>query len=79
MGAKNRKTQRKINLLEMSDTEKTKVIEQLKQNLQRFISEAKLWKTLLQYEMVTINGQVVFSNDNPLEGFSVQLEHQQSL
>ncbi|MBX5320707.1 MAG: hypothetical protein QHH12_00500 [Candidatus Bathyarchaeota archaeon] len=68
MGAKNRKTQRKINLLEMSDTEKAKIIEQLKQNLRRSISEAKLWKALLQYETVTVNGQVVFSGEDSLNG-----------
>jgi TRAP-type uncharacterized transport system substrate-binding protein len=68
MGAKNRKTQRKINLLEMSDTEKAKIIEQLKQNLRRSINEAKLWKTLLQYETVTVNGQVVFSGEESLNG-----------
>ena len=68
MGAKNRKRQRKIDLLEMSDTEKAKIIEQLKQNLRRSINEAKLWKTLLQYETVTVNGQVVFSGEESLNG-----------
>ncbi|MGB9684471.1 MAG: hypothetical protein ACPL1Z_06040 [Candidatus Bathyarchaeales archaeon] len=68
MGTKNRRTQRKINLLEMSDIEKAKIIEQLKQNLRRSISEAKLWKTLLQYETVTVNGQVVFSGEDSLNG-----------
>jgi hypothetical protein len=73
MGAKNKKTQKKINLLEMSDIERAKVIEKLKQSLQQSINEARLWKTLLQYENVTINGRVVFSSDFPLEGLSVQL------
>ena len=73
MGAKNRKTQKKVDLLEMSDIERAEVIEKLKQSLRRSISEAKLWKTLLLYESVTINGYVVFSSDSPLEGLSVQL------
>lgn len=68
MGAKNKKTQRKINLLEMSDMEKAKVIERIKQKLRQSISEAKLWKTLLQYETVTVNGQVVFSGEDSLNG-----------
>ncbi|MEM2280605.1 MAG: hypothetical protein QXZ68_01250 [Candidatus Bathyarchaeia archaeon] len=72
MVAKNKKTQRKMDLLELPDGEKIKVIEQLRQNLQRSINEARLWKTLLQYEVVTINGQVVFSSDSPLEGLSMQ-------
>jgi len=71
MGAKNKKTQKKIDLLEMSDFERAKVIERLKQSLQQSISEAKLWKTLLQYENVTINGRVVFSEDS-LNGLLMQ-------
>jgi hypothetical protein len=73
MGAKNRKTQKKVDLLEMSDIERVEVIEKLKQSLRQSISEARLWKTLLRYENVTINGHVVFSSDSPLEGLSVQL------
>jgi len=74
MGVKNKKTQKKGDLLEMSDVERVKVIEKLKQSLRQSIYEAKLWKTLLQYENVAINGRVVFSSDNPLEGLSVQLD-----
>ncbi|MCS7124118.1 MAG: hypothetical protein NZ932_01700 [Candidatus Bathyarchaeota archaeon] len=74
MGAKNRKTQRKIDLLDLSDAERSKVIEGLRQSLRRSISEAKLWKALLESEMITINGQVVFSSSNPLEGLSVQFD-----
>jgi len=74
MTAKNGKTRRKIDLLDMSDAERTRVIEQIKQNLQRSISEARLWKTLLQYDELTINGQVIFSSDIPLEGFSMRFD-----
>jgi hypothetical protein len=71
MGAKNKKTQKKIDLLEMTDIERAKVIEKLKQSLRQSISEAKLWKTLLQYENITINGHVVFSGEDSLSGFSI--------
>ncbi|MEM1540094.1 MAG: hypothetical protein QXJ07_01755 [Candidatus Bathyarchaeia archaeon] len=74
MAVKNGKTRRKIDLLDMSDAERTRVIEQIKQNFQRSISEARLWKTLLQYDELTINGQVIFSNDIPLEGFSMRFD-----
>jgi hypothetical protein len=74
MGVKNKKMQKKIDLLEMSEVERAKVIEKLKQSLRQSVSEAKLWKTLLQYENVTINGYVVFSTDNPLEGLLVQFK-----
>jgi hypothetical protein len=74
MGVKNRKTQKKVDLLEMSDVERTKVIEKLKQSFRQSINEAKLWKTLLHYENVTINGRTVFSSNNLLEGLLVQLD-----
>ncbi|MEM2568104.1 MAG: hypothetical protein QXH20_06520 [Candidatus Bathyarchaeia archaeon] len=73
MATKNKKTQRKMDLLELSDVERARVIEQLKQNLQKSISEARIWNALLQYEVITINGHVVFSSNAPLEGFRYNL------
>jgi tRNA A37 threonylcarbamoyladenosine dehydratase len=75
MAAKNKKTPKKIDILELSDAERTRIIKQIKQRLQKSMNEAKLWRTLLQYEELKINGQVVFSSNNPLEGLSVSLEH----
>lgn len=65
MTAKNRKAKnkRKINLMEMSEAEKANLIQTLRQNLRHSISEAKLWKTLLRYEKIMVNGQVVFSEN----------------
>jgi len=75
MATKNKKTPKKINILGLSDAEKMRVIEQIKQKLQKSVNEAKLWRTLLQYEELKINGQVVFSSNNPLEGLSISLGH----
>ncbi len=75
MAAKNKKTPKKIDILELSDAERTRIIKQIKQRLQKSMNEAKLWRTLLQYEELKINGQVVFSSNNPLEGLSVSLGH----
>lgn len=72
MGSKNKKTQIKINLLEMSETEKVEVMEKLKQNLQQSIIEAKLWNALLQCETVIVNGRVVFSERDSLNGLLMQ-------
>jgi|GEM_PF-1253103 len=71
-GIKNKKTQRKIDLLEMSDTERARFMEKIKLSLRQSISEAKLWKTLLQCESITVNGHVVFSEDSPLNGLMLQ-------
>lgn len=72
MAAKNKKTQRKMDLLEMSEAERSKFMEKIKRSLRQSISEAKLWKTLLEYEMVTINGHVVFFGDCSLNGLVMQ-------
>lgn len=72
MGTKNKKTPKKIDLLEISDAERAKVMEKLRQNLRQFVGEAKLWKTLLQYEVITVNGQVVFSGEESLNGLLMQ-------
>jgi len=73
MATKDKKTSKKIDILELSDAERLRVIEQIKQRLQKSVNEAKLWRALLQYEELKINGQVVFSSTNPLEGLSVSL------
>ncbi|MEM4480143.1 MAG: hypothetical protein QXG58_02690 [Candidatus Bathyarchaeia archaeon] len=72
MATKNKKLRGKIDLLEMSDIERTKFMEKIKLSLRQSISEAKLWRTLLQYESITINGHVVFSEDGPLKGLVMQ-------
>lgn len=72
MAAKNGKTQRRIDLLEMSDAERARFMEKIKLSLRQSVSEAKLWRTLLQYESITINGHVVFSEDGPLNGLIMQ-------
>jgi len=72
MATKNGKTRRKIDLLQMSDVERVKFMEKIKLSLRQSISEAKLWRTLLQYESITINGHVVFSEDGSLNGLVLQ-------
>jgi len=72
MATKNGKTRRKIDLLQMSDVERVKFMEKIKLSLRQSISEAKLLKALLQYESITINGHVVFSEDGPLNGLVIQ-------
>jgi len=68
MGTKNKKIKR-IDLLDIPDSEKAKVIRELKQSLRQTIIEAKLWSAFLQCENVTINGQPVLSSDDSLNGF----------
>jgi len=69
MSTKNRKNKKKINLLEVSDFERNDVIEKLRQALRQSVAETRLWNALLQCETLTINGQVVFSEESSLDGF----------
>ncbi|MBS7647069.1 MAG: hypothetical protein QXK93_00850 [Candidatus Bathyarchaeia archaeon] len=74
MAAKNKKAQRKVNILEMSNAQRIKVVEKIRKNLRQSIIEAKLLKILLQYETITINGHVVFSESNSLNGLTLRTD-----
>ena len=64
----------KMDLLEMSDPEKYKVIKAVKENLQLKVAEAKLWRSFLDAENLTINGKTVQSADIELTGLSLKAE-----
>lgn len=72
MGAKKSKNKKKLNLLELPDSERGDVLEKLKQVLRQSAEETKLWNYLLQCETLTINGQVVFSGEAALDGLLMQ-------
>jgi hypothetical protein len=68
------KNKPKMDLLEMSDPEKYKVIKAVKENLQLKVAEAKRWQSLLDAENLTINGKTVQSADIKLTGLSLKAE-----
>ncbi|MEM3730182.1 MAG: hypothetical protein QW667_04800 [Candidatus Bathyarchaeia archaeon] len=68
MNAKGKKNKKKLNLLEMSDSERKNVVEKLRQMFRRNVVEAKLWNWFLQCETLTINGEVVFSRETAFDG-----------
>jgi hypothetical protein len=69
-----KKNKPKMDLLEMSDPEKYKVIKAVKENLQLKVAEAKLWQSFLDAENLTINGKTVQSADIELTGLSLKAE-----
>lgn len=69
MGTK--KASKKINLLEMSDSEKIEIIKQLKQSLHMRIVEAKLWQSLTNMENLVINGENIRLENVNLEGLII--------
>jgi hypothetical protein len=68
------KNKPKMDLLEMSDPEKYKVIKAVKENLQLKVAEAKRWQSILDAENLTINGKTAQSTDIKLTGLSLKAE-----
>lgn len=66
-----KKRGRKIDLLEIPEPKRNNLIEKLRQNLRQNIAETKMWNRLLQCETLTINGQVVFSDEESFDGLSI--------
>lgn len=56
----NTKKKRRLDLLEMSNIERIQLINRVKGKLRQKIMEAKLWHSLLEAETLTINGEVIF-------------------
>ena len=71
MVTKNKKSQKKINLLNMSDIEKSKVLRELRQNLRQKIIEAKLWQSFINAENITINGETIQWKNIDLKGLTI--------
>jgi hypothetical protein len=63
-----------MDLLEMSDPEKYKIIKAVKENLQLKVAEAKLWQPFLDSENLTINGKTVPGADTEPTGLSFKTE-----
>ena len=59
MGTKNKKKTKKVDLLEMPNPERIKLIREVRENLRQKMMEAKLWQSLLEAENLTINGKIV--------------------
>jgi len=72
MGAKNKNKPKKIDLLQLSDEEKYKLIKQLKESLQQKIIEAKLWQSFLETENLTVNGQKIAHENMLVNSFSIR-------
>jgi hypothetical protein len=72
MGIKNKKKMKKLDLLEMSNTERMRLIKELGETLRKKIKEAKLWQSLIEAEDLTINGNVVCNFGQQLSGLGLE-------
>jgi len=71
MGARKKGKKIQINLLEVSDVERSKTIEKVKESFRQKIAEAKLWHQLLELENIIVNGETVYCGDCRLTGLSL--------
>ncbi|MBS7633681.1 hypothetical protein KEJ15_08745 [Candidatus Bathyarchaeota archaeon] len=74
MGIIKNKKAKKIDLLEMSDAEKQKVIARIKEVLQQKVAETKMWQSFFDAENLTINGNAIHCNENELRGLSFKAD-----
>lgn len=72
MGIRNKKKSKKLDLLEMSNSERMQLVKQVGENLRQKIMEAKLWQSLTKAEDLTINGDVVFKSGQQLNGLKLE-------
>lgn len=72
MGILSKNKSKKIDLLEMSDDEKLKLIRAVKESLRQKAVEAKLWQSFVDSESLTINGEKVHCEDTHLTRFSLR-------
>jgi tRNA A37 threonylcarbamoyladenosine dehydratase len=60
MSTKKKKTEpTKVDLLQLSDSQKINLLKQAKDNLRQKLEEARFWQSLAEIDRVTINGQTI--------------------
>ena len=68
MFARNSKKNKKVDILEMSDAEKAKLVREIRKALQDKMVERKLWHSLLDVENLEVNGNIVYNGNAQLNG-----------
>jgi len=72
MGILDKKKSKKLDLLEMSEVERYKLIKAVRENLQQKIAETKLWQTFLDTDNLIINGEIVHGEETSLAELSLK-------
>lgn len=57
----------------MSEAERVQLIKDVKKKLQQKNIEAKLWHLLLEAESITVNGNIVWGENQQLSGFYLRI------
>jgi hypothetical protein len=66
VGIKNKEKLKKLDLLEMPNPERIKLIKEVREKLRQKVAEAKLWQSLFEAENLTINGNIVCREDEQI-------------
>jgi hypothetical protein len=72
MGIRNKKKPKKLDLLEMPNLERMRLMKEAAESLRQKIMEAKLWQSLTASDDLTINGDVVCRAGQPLKGLKFE-------
>jgi uncharacterized protein YeaC (DUF1315 family) len=72
MGAKNKKKLKKLDLLEMPDPDRIKLIKEVREKLRQTVMEAKLRQSLFEVENLAVNGKIVYNEKQQLSGFCME-------
>ena len=68
MTAKKKKPKpKKVDFLDLSDSEKAHLLKEAKDNLRMKVVEARFWQSLAETEKITINGQTIQFEDIDLK------------
>ena len=68
------RNKKKLNLLEMPDPEKVKLIRKAREELKQRTIETKLMQSFLEAENIIINGNIVYRGNERLTGLSFEHE-----
>jgi len=60
-----------IDLLALPEVERIKLIREVRQQLKEKAVEAKLWRTFMEADNITIDGDTIQSDQMPLKGMSL--------
>jgi hypothetical protein len=71
MRLRSEKKSKKLDLLELSDMERIKLIKTIRESLQQKVVEAKLWQSFTDANNLTINGKMVHCETLPMKGMSI--------
>jgi len=63
---------RKVDILGMPEIKRFRMLREIKEKLRTRIAEEKMLRFLMESEVLSINGRIVYRSDEPLQGISLE-------